>query len=366
MFNFLGYYNICHLGDEVREPERVIPRAIIGSILLVLVLDLAISVAFTGVLPWREMIVPGTLIYDAVGSVFMQRAAGFWASQWLTVMVLVTAFASVYSMMLGYSRIPYAAALDGTFFRYFGKTHPRKDFPHRSLLLVGGLSALASLFALVQIITALDPGSHSDHVRGPDHRSAAAQKTPPGSAAPVSHVALSTARVVRDGLLDLYFSGASLRAAGLAIHALGAGGCGKRRRPVPDSCPEATVLAFCALGHAPTRYSFALKVVFSTSNSRDNIVSNMRVNIRARLPHQQASDFRTLPLAVTIENSRGVKANYQHATTAAELLHLLDKRTDLNAAVLDRFREELKFTHAAKLSDIEMSDEVLEAIGFFI
>ena len=92
----------------------------------------------------------------------------------------------------------------------------------------------------------------------------------------------------------------------------------------------------------------------------------MRVNIRARSPHQQASDFRSLPLSVTIENSRGVKANYQHATTAAELLHLLDKRTDLNAAVLDRFREELKFTHVAKLSDIEMSDEVLEAIGFFI
>ena len=92
----------------------------------------------------------------------------------------------------------------------------------------------------------------------------------------------------------------------------------------------------------------------------------MRVNIRARSPHQQASDFRTLPLSVTIENSRGLKANYQHATTAAELLHLLDKRTDLNAAVLDRFREELKFTHTAKLSDIEMSDEVLEAIGFFI
>jgi amino acid transporter len=155
MFNFLGYYNICHLAEEVREPQRVIPRGIILSILLVLLLDLGISVAFTGALPWREMIQPGTLIYDAVGSVFMQRVAGFWASQGLTFMVLVTAFASVYSMMLGYSRIPYAAALDGTFFRFFGKTHPSKDFPHRSLLLVGILSAIASLFDLVQIITAL-------------------------------------------------------------------------------------------------------------------------------------------------------------------------------------------------------------------
>jgi len=121
----------------------------------VLLLDLGISVAFTGVLPWREMIKPGTVIYDAVGSFFMERVAGFWAGQWLTVMVLVTAFASVYSMMLGYSRIPFAAAIDGTFFRYFGKTHPTKDFPHRSLLLVGILSAIASLFDLVQIITAL-------------------------------------------------------------------------------------------------------------------------------------------------------------------------------------------------------------------
>jgi hypothetical protein len=92
----------------------------------------------------------------------------------------------------------------------------------------------------------------------------------------------------------------------------------------------------------------------------------MRVNIRARLPQQNGSDFRTLPVAVTIETARGLKANYQHATTAAELLLLLDKRTDLNAAVLDRFREELKFTHAAKLSNIEMSEEVLDDIGFFV
>ena len=155
MFNFLGYYNICHLGDEIRRPERVIPYGILGSIVLVLFLDLGVSIAFTGVLPWREMIRPGTIMYDAVGSVFMQRIAGFWAALGMTVMILVTAFASTFSMMLGYSRIPYAAALDGTFFRYFGKTHPKKDFPHRSVLLVGILSAAASFFSLVQIITAL-------------------------------------------------------------------------------------------------------------------------------------------------------------------------------------------------------------------
>ena len=126
------------------------------------------------------------------------------------------------------------------------------------------------------------------------------------------------------------------------------------------------VLPRLALADHPSRYAIHLKVVFSLRVQRDKIETIMRVNIKARLPHQQASDFRTLPVAVTIENSRGLRANYQHATTAAELLYMLDKRTDLNAAVIDRFREELKFTHAAKLSDIELSEEVLEQIGFFV
>jgi basic amino acid/polyamine antiporter, APA family len=155
MYNFLGYYNICHLAGEARRPERVIPYSIIGSIILVLLLDAGISVAFTGVLPWREMIQPGTLTYNAVGSVFMDRVVGPWASGATTILILVTAFASTYSMMLGYSRIPYAAALDGSFLLYFAKTHPTKEFPHRALLLVGVLSTIASFFNLVEIITAL-------------------------------------------------------------------------------------------------------------------------------------------------------------------------------------------------------------------
>lgn len=92
----------------------------------------------------------------------------------------------------------------------------------------------------------------------------------------------------------------------------------------------------------------------------------MRMNIRARLPKQLSHDFRNLPLFVTIETARGLPANYQHSTTAQALLDMLDKRTDLNAADLDRFKEELRFAQQAKLTDVEMSEELLEAIGFFV
>ncbi|MGD0304987.1 MAG: amino acid permease [Candidatus Acidiferrales bacterium] len=155
MFNFLGYYQICYLGDEVKQPQRTIPYGVIVSILIVMVIDFLISISFTGVIPWREMIQPGTMAYNAIGSVYMQRIGGPWSSALMTIMVEITAFAATYAMMLGYSRLPYAAALDGAFFRWFAKLHPTRHFPHRSLLLVGFLCMIACCFDLVEVITAL-------------------------------------------------------------------------------------------------------------------------------------------------------------------------------------------------------------------
>src|ERR1700758_1826592 len=155
MFNFLGYYQICYLGDEVKQPAKVIPRGVIYSILVVTAIDFLISVSFTGVVPWREMVQPGSQAFNAIGSVYMERVHGHWASSLMTIMVEVTAFAATYAMLLGYSRIPYAAALDGAFFRWFAELHSTRRFPHRALLLVGFLCIVACFFDLVQIITAL-------------------------------------------------------------------------------------------------------------------------------------------------------------------------------------------------------------------
>jgi amino acid transporter len=143
------------LGAEVKRPERVIPYSVIISILVVTAIDFLCSVSFTGVVPWREMVQPNSMAFNAIGSVFMQRLHGHWASALMTVMIEVTAFASTYAMLLGYSRIPYAAALDGAFFRWFGELHPTRRFPHRALLLMGSLCIVACFFDLVQIITAL-------------------------------------------------------------------------------------------------------------------------------------------------------------------------------------------------------------------
>src|SRR6266849_9817397 len=77
---------------------------------------------------------------------FVENLYGPAAARFVTWMVLWIALASVFSLLLGYSRVPYSAALDGNFFSVFGRLHPTKHFPHISLLTLG---ALAFLFSII-------------------------------------------------------------------------------------------------------------------------------------------------------------------------------------------------------------------------
>jgi fructoselysine transporter len=140
VYSYWGYYNICHLGGEIKDPEKNIPRGIFLSIAGIAVLYLAMQTSILGVLPWQEA-------QDSkfIFSTFVERLYGPQAAQIATVMVLWIALASVFSVLLGYSRVPYSAALDGNFFRVFARLHPTKHFPHVSLLVLGGLAFLFSV-----------------------------------------------------------------------------------------------------------------------------------------------------------------------------------------------------------------------------
>jgi amino acid transporter len=85
----------------------------------------------------------------------MERVYGTRVASLFTALVLWTAFGSVFALLLGYSRIPYAAAIDGTFFRVFARVHPEKHFPHVSLLLIGLIAIAASTLSLGMVIDAL-------------------------------------------------------------------------------------------------------------------------------------------------------------------------------------------------------------------
>jgi len=150
MYCYLGYYAVCYLGDEVIDPPRNLPRSMIISVLTIAAIYCMVSLSIVGVVPWKE-----AAVSQFVASEFMQRVYGNWAGATITILIIWTAFASSCALMLAYSRIPYAAARDGNFFSIFSRLHTEKDFPHYSLLLIGGLTVASSFFDLDEVIKAL-------------------------------------------------------------------------------------------------------------------------------------------------------------------------------------------------------------------
>jgi amino acid transporter len=156
VYDYLGYYDICYIGDEVRNPGRVIPRSILFSLVGVAIIYFAINLSIIGIVPWREF-VPASEKPNAdfVVAIFMEKIYGSKVATLFTLMVLWTALGSVFALLLGYSRIPYAAAKDGTFFKIFGRLHPVKAFPHVSLLVMGIIAILCSFISLGIVIEVL-------------------------------------------------------------------------------------------------------------------------------------------------------------------------------------------------------------------
>jgi amino acid transporter len=108
------------------------------------------NIGIMGVIPWRKAIDSTNIGTDAVEAVW-----GHMGGVIITVLIVTTAFASVYAGLLGASRLPYNAARDHLFFSPFGRLHPRLRFPHVSLLVMGVVTAIASLFSLQSILNAL-------------------------------------------------------------------------------------------------------------------------------------------------------------------------------------------------------------------
>jgi amino acid transporter len=156
IYDYLGYYDVCYIGDEVRDPGRTIPRSIIISVIAVAAIYLAMNLSIIGVVSWRDF-VPNDQHPESffIASIFMERIYGAKAATIFTAMILWTAFGSVFALLLGYSRIPYAAAKDGYFFKIFGKLHPTKHFPYISLIVLGVVSIICSFFSLGMVIDAL-------------------------------------------------------------------------------------------------------------------------------------------------------------------------------------------------------------------
>ena len=216
-YDYWGYYNVCFLGGEVKDPGRTIPRALITSIVAVAAIYIVMNISVLGVMPWRELMQYAHGQNSFVMSIFMQRIYGNWAGRLIAALIIWTAFASVFSLLLGYSRVPYAAALDDNYFRIFARVHPTASLPNR--LFAGPWRCGYALLPVAAGRRDRRARRHTDHAaisgagdRG--HRAAQATAQP---APALPHVVLSGAGPACHSRLRLHRGGPHQLAARTAV-----------------------------------------------------------------------------------------------------------------------------------------------------
>src|SRR3989440_9495052 len=150
IYDYLGYNTTAYMGAEMRNPGRVIPWSIIISILGIMLLYLALNIGVLGVVPWQNVVKS-----SSIASLVLEQVWGKGIANVVTVLIIITAFASVFAGLLGGSRVPYNAARDGVFLRQFGKLHPRYHFPRIALIVMCVITAIGSFFTLTTVINML-------------------------------------------------------------------------------------------------------------------------------------------------------------------------------------------------------------------
>ncbi|MFD7921326.1 APC family permease [Streptomyces sp. NPDC059740] len=160
VYDYLGYNTAAYLGSELKNPGRTLPRSTVTAILGVMVIYLLLQVGVLGAVDWHRMLDPGSAVYQSMASVVLEQAWGRGPAQVVTVLILVTAFASVLAGLLAGSRIPFDAARDGVFFRSFARLHPRHGFPMVGLVTMGLITAVGFMIGrhtdmgtLIQLLT---------------------------------------------------------------------------------------------------------------------------------------------------------------------------------------------------------------------
>src|SRR5439155_10817967 len=152
MYSYGGYNQVCLIGEEIQTPARTVPRSILLSIAVVALMYVVMSGVIVGMVPWQEAARSRTIASLFIERTFVDPGHGRIAAIVMTALILFVAAASLYSVILGYSRVPFAAARDGNFFRAFAHVHPRKHFPHVALITIGAVSVPFCFFSLGDLV----------------------------------------------------------------------------------------------------------------------------------------------------------------------------------------------------------------------
>jgi len=141
MWTFGGWDESPFVAEEVINPEKNLPRSILGGLWTVALLYVMVNAAYLAILSRAEL----ANTAGVTASVAMERALGRGARKMLTVGLMISTFGAANGFALTGGRIAYATGRDQALFRWFARTHPRTRTPARSLAVQGALATVAIL-----------------------------------------------------------------------------------------------------------------------------------------------------------------------------------------------------------------------------
>ncbi|MFJ3223905.1 amino acid permease [Streptomyces sp. NPDC086783] len=153
-FAFIGFDVVATAAEETRNPQRDMPRGIIGSLIICTALYVAVSIVVTGMQNYKQLSVDAPLAdaFKATGHPWFAGFISFGAAVGLTTVCMI--------LLLGQTRVFFAMSRDGLLPRFFSRVHPRFKTPHRPTILLGviiailaGFTSLSELAELVNIGT---------------------------------------------------------------------------------------------------------------------------------------------------------------------------------------------------------------------
>jgi fructoselysine transporter len=148
-WSYTGMASICYMTGEIKQPGKTMPRALIGSCLLVLVLYSLLALVITGMMPFDRLLGSETPISDALTYL---PALGEIAGIFVAVTAIIVILGSLSSCVMYQPRLEYAMARDNLFFKCFAHVHPRFHTPDYSIILQ---CALGIVFVYASDLTAL-------------------------------------------------------------------------------------------------------------------------------------------------------------------------------------------------------------------
>lgn len=135
-----GWNNVSMVSSEIKNPQRNLPLALILGTLAVIVIYLLANLGYFYVLTAGEV---GS--HDRVAGEMMRRVLGDWGADGVSIAAMISIFAALNGSILSGSRVPFAAARDGLFFKSFARIHPTHRTPSVSILAMSAWGALLVL-----------------------------------------------------------------------------------------------------------------------------------------------------------------------------------------------------------------------------